>query len=509
MNSSYLIKDIWSVKASNSGASQRPRLSAGVYAIKNSALNSILIVFIMIALMCYTTRAVGSRRSDSLTKFVEQQMLDTSIPGVSFAIIEHGEVVEIGASGMSRPGHAVTAETPFQLGSISKSFTALAILQLYESGELSLSSPISRYLTEFSGATAGSITIQQLLNHTSGYSETQGNQSQTDLAMDRGALARRVARLADEIPAVPPGTRWEYSNANYEILGLLIERTSHKPYAAYIKQRILSPLEMRDSYVIGGSGHRDAAIGHRPWFGQKIPNARLLIGSGSAPQGGIVASSRDMARYMKMLLNQRSDLVSANTKALMMTPVGRAAPGYGMGWSVDPKRGLVSHSGANPGFEALVVMNLKAGKGVVVLTNAGSGFGFDQTDGLRYGVATRALVMSSQVEEHSWKQQVFAALFAVPFVFGLGIIRNWRRSTRRILPLPISVASIMRLMPMIAALGYGYLILYFFPTEAGAGIASILLFIPDLGQLLILNSVIAVLWGISSLWQHREPIRKT
>jgi CubicO group peptidase (beta-lactamase class C family) len=436
-------------------------------------------------------------------------MRDSGIPGASYAVVERGSIIALEARGSSHGGQAVTPSTPFQLGSISKSFTALAVMQLQEAGKLDLTAPLSRYLLEFDGSKPGEITLHQLLTHTSGFSEAQGNRSQTDLAVDRDALTRRITNLASTPPAYAPGVRWEYSNANYEILGLVVERVSGQSYREYVEQHVLAPLGMKDSYVIDGSSHPNSAVGHRPWFGYKVANDRLLIGVGSAPQGGIVASARDMARYIGALINQRDDIVSAKTKAFMMSSQGSISPTYGLGWSIDAASGLVSHSGANPGFEALVIMDRKAERGAVVLTNAGSGFGFGQTDALRYGTAARALGVKLPIENPAWKKLIFLMLCVSPTVFAFAIYRNWRRAVAQNRSIQLKSVGWRTLIPVISAVAFAYLALKFIPNQAGAGIFSILLFIPDLGQLLLLNSGISVLWGVSCLVGSADGVATT
>ena len=126
------------------------------------------------------------------------------------------------------------------IGSISKSFTALAVMQLVEAGKIDLDNEVSHYLDGFSDRPAGVITIRQLLSHTSGFSTLQGNASRPDATGQKDELARAVDQLAEVTPAYEPGQEWDYSNANYYILGRLIEVVSGQEYQAYVATNIWS-----------------------------------------------------------------------------------------------------------------------------------------------------------------------------------------------------------------------------------------------------------------------------
>src|SRR5690606_32625787 len=143
---------------------------------------------------------------------------------------------------------------------------------------------------------AGAITLRQLLSHTSGFSTFQGNRSRNDHTPD--ALAHRVDELADTTLAYAPETKWAYSNANYQVLGRVIEVVSGQTYQDYVATHILEPVGMTHSFVADGEIHDNIATGHRSWFGTKRPLAENRTKRGTAPQGGIVASANDLARYL-------------------------------------------------------------------------------------------------------------------------------------------------------------------------------------------------------------------
>ncbi len=351
----------------------------------------------MIALgVCAAVRA--STPDASIERFLDREMPASGMPGVTYAVVDHGRITAMGARGVARIGghRALTPDTPFLTGSISKSFTALAVMQLVEAGKVTLDGRLSDYLAGFSGRPGGAITIRQLLSHTSGFSTRQGNTPPARGVRGRDALADRVEQLQTVTPAYPPGTRWAYSNTNYQILGRLVEVVSGQSYQAYVTTHILQPVGMTHSFVADGRVHEAMATGHRPWFGSERPMAAYRLRRASAPQGGIVASASDLALYLRMMMDGRDDVLGAAEKALMMRPASKASPFYGLGWFVDADNGTVWHGGTSPGFETLATMVPARRKAVVVLVNAGSGLGFAETAPLRDGITDRALGLAER-----------------------------------------------------------------------------------------------------------------
>ncbi|MCB0912844.1 MAG: beta-lactamase family protein [Propionibacteriaceae bacterium] len=366
---------------------------------------------------------------DPLEDTVDAELPASGVPGLAWAVVAHGEVASVGTRGVVRMGSAerVAPDTPFVIGSISKSFTALAVMQLVEAGRIDLDTAVSHYLDRFSAQPAGTATIRQLLTHTSGYSTLQGNASHTDVGGGPDELARRVDRLSGEALAHPPGEAWEYSNANYLVLGRLIEVVSGQDYQAYVTAHILEPLGMRHSFVSDGQVHLAMATGHTPWFGTRRPLADNATSRGMAPAGGVVASAADLARYLQVMMNGTDDVLSADGKAAMMRPAGGTSPFYGFGWFVDAGRGTVWHSGSTPGFESLATMLPDEREAVVVLVNGGSGIGFGETSRLRNGITAMALGLDDQGEGSRWPQQaLFVSLVLLPIGYLLSMAWAWR-----------------------------------------------------------------------------------
>lgn len=439
----------------------------------------------------------------SIEDFIDSEMPASGVPGVAYAVVADGEVTEVGARGVVQVGGDthVTPDTPFASGSITKSFTALAVMQLVEAGSVDLDAEISQYLEVFSGAPAGAITIRQLLSHTSGFSTLQGNSSHTDTAAGKDELARRVDQIAELAPAYAPGEKWEYSNTNYLVLGRLIEVLSGQDYQAYVTGNILEPVGMDNSFVADGEIHDSMATGHTPWFWTRRPLPENATSRGMAPAGGVVASANDLARYMEVMMNGQDDVLSAEGKAQMMRPAGAASPFYGLGWYVDAGNRTVWHSGSTPGVETLATMIPAEDRGVVVLVNGGSGVGFGETAQLRSGITARALGLDYSGEGSRLSQKaLFIGLVLLPVLYLLSMIWAWRHRAAIRAKSGSGIPGLFSLwFPLLTTLAAAWVMLSLMPQLLGAPLGTISLFQPDLGLALIASAVTGVLWAVFRL----------
>ncbi|QIG80843.1 serine hydrolase domain-containing protein [Stakelama tenebrarum] len=433
----------------------------------------------------------------AIDEFIATAMPETDTPGLAYAVVEDGTVhAEARGETLLGSGDKVTPDTPFLLGSISKSFTALAVMQLVEAGKVDLDAPISRYLSVFADSPGKAITIRQLLGHTSGYSTLQGNDRDRDANDSADALSRQVAAIAQRVPAQAAGTHWDYSNANYLILGALIETVSGQEYAAYIEAHILRPIGMTHAFVADGAAHAEMARGHLPWFGTKTP----LDGAGTdrttAPAGGIVASANDMAKYLAVMMNGRDDVLSAAGKAQMLRPASDASPYYGFGWGLDPEGGTVYHSGTSPGTETLAQMRPAEKTGVIILINAGSGFGFGENAALMNGIAARALGLDTPAPDGRWGQKAtFVTLALLPLLFIGCMLWAWfhRAALRR----KTGVAGAFSLwFPLVAMAAMAWVFVWLVPALFGTSPQALWHFAPDLTLALVASAVMGVVWAV-------------
>jgi len=181
----------------------------------------------------------------AVDRFITQQMAAQRIPGLALAITQGEQVLYVQGYGDAGDGRPVTPQTQFLIASVSKSFTALAVMQLVEAGKIDLDAPVQHYLPEFTladSAAASQITIRQLLNHTSGLSET----TYADLVQPQPeTIAERATSLRNADPVAHPGTEYHYFNPNYGVLARVVEVVSGQRFSEYLTEHIFQPLGMR------------------------------------------------------------------------------------------------------------------------------------------------------------------------------------------------------------------------------------------------------------------------
>lgn len=456
----------------------------------------------ILGLLCLTAAALSQDdpQSGGIEAYLDRAVPRAAAPGLAYALLENGDL-QRGEHGerVAGSGQPVTEDTPFALGSISKSFTALAIMQLVETGRIELDQGIGGYLDVFDGQPGGTITIRQLLSHTSGYSTLQGNPSHTDRTGRADELANRVRRLAMAGPAGEAGSQWQYSNANYLILGALIETVSGLEFGDYVETRILEPLGMDDSFVADGEMHEAMAVGHTPWFGGRRPVADRRTARAMAPAGGVMASAADVTRYLAMMMNDEDDLISAEHKAMMLSPASAASPHYGFGWFLDAEADAAYHTGLTPGVETLAILSRSEPRGGVVLVNANSGMGFGVNGDILSGVAALALGDTPQSGgNHLGAKSLYVMLLVLPVLFLAGIATAWiRRDGLRAKSGAFGLFSLV--FPLVATLAMAWVFVDLVPRLFGVPLATFSLYQPDMTILLIASSVCGVGFAVFRL----------
>lgn len=445
---------------------------------------------------------LSARQADSeVTRFVTEHLPDSAAPGLAYARIADGEVTA-GGFGEKRKGSGepVMADTPFPIGSVTKSFTAVAIMQLAEEGNLTLDDPLSWHLPAFVESAASTVTLRQLLNHTSGYSTVQGNSQHGKAIAATLGLREYAAQLAKVVPARQPGETWEYSNTNYQLLGAVIEQASGESFPDYIERHIFEPLGMKNSAVPIGTVASGVASAHRPWFG----SVRVAHGGEAyainAPAGGIVSSAQDMGLYLAMWLNGEDDILPARAKSAMLEPSSPVSPAYGLGWSLDLAQGTAYHTGLVPGAETLASINLTEGKGVIVMVNANGGLGFADTWYLIGGVGARAMGTEHMDDGTRFGPQIaYLSIALLPPLFVLFAFVSWKRRARLRGKLA-NVAGMLALWsPLLAMGGLAWFVVVMLPKLFGGSLATLQLYQPDFAWCIIATAILAPAWAIFRL----------
>jgi CubicO group peptidase (beta-lactamase class C family) len=464
---------------------------------------------------------------DAIDSYIEGQMRRLHIPGASLAIIEGDRITHLRGYGKARPGgETPTPQTPFFIGSLTKSITALAIMQLVEAGKVKLDAPVQRYLPWFRVAdpqASAQMTVRHLLNQTSGLPLLPSEMATADFDDRPGAIERQVRALSTLKITRPVGSKVEYSNFNYNILGLIVEVASGEPYAGYIQKHIFEPLEMNHSYTSKTAAQRDGlAVGHRHWFGLPFPAPDMPTPAGSLPSGQLISSAEDMAHYLIANLNGGryggAQLLSAagidemhrGVKELVM--FGVSGGRYGMGWfeiDLDQTK-TISHGGNVPDFSAFMALIPGQRRGLVLLTNADP-YGLPPILE-EVGFGATALLAGQQPApiRLDFIQWIMRLLPLIPFFQIVGVIatllmvRGWERDPEH-RPNAGRVWRQHILHPLIPNLSLAAILVYLRST----GLLRFLqLYIPDLAWIARISGSFAGLWALLRTGLILRAVRK-
>lgn len=315
--------------------------------------------------------------SSDIDKFVTSKMNDLRIPGISIGVVQGDQITYTkGYGDADSKGTPVTPQTPFILGSTTKSITALAIMQLVEKGKIQLDEPVQKYIPWFTLSdqnVSKTITVRNLLNQTSGISGTAGG---SDYRNSKSTSEEFIKRLTTQKIVGKVGTDYQYSEANYVILGEIISKVSGQTYQEYIKNNIFEPLDMRHSFTSKNEAiSAGLATGYRTCFGFPFA-ANFPYPVQYTSSSYLISSAEDMAHYLKLYVNSGryndiSILSETGTQQLFHPGVALQHPvgySYAMGWFVNDEYQM--HDGRPTNYYSCMVITPKNKTGVVVLTNA-------------------------------------------------------------------------------------------------------------------------------------------
>ncbi len=323
--------------------------------------------------------SVGSLSPADITdNWARVQMRDRHIPGMTIGVFRHGRAIKVGTYGYAdlEQKTPVRRNTIFEICSITKQFTAAAILLLAEDGRLNLDDPITRHLRDLPDSWSP-VTIRSLLQHTSGI-----NDSAFDFDFPENSFTDAIKKLTKRTPQ--PFRRWQYSNMGYWILANLVSRSSGKPYFEFLQERIFKPLRMNDTHPNSEEkiiARRAQGYRWNPALKSEV-NAPMLtdkIGSGA---GGLVSTMDDLNVWSEAL--KRGTLLKPASRREMLRPArliggdvawpdGMSSGGYGLGvfLSGTSQHRVEKHSGGWADASAQLTRFLDDDLTVVVLTNFG------------------------------------------------------------------------------------------------------------------------------------------
>lgn len=473
-------------------------------------LTCLLFLWVCVPRSAAAISETSSNTVEGAVAAIENRFDDLGVVEASYAVVR-GDQETVAGYGTATP------DTPFVIASVSKSITALGILQLVDRGLVSLDAPVTDYIDWFTTADPTvSITVRQLLTHTSGLSTLDGVRDAFDPEV---ALEERVRSISRYDLVSQPGRAFHYSNLNYAVLGLVIEEVSGVGYGEYVGRQVFEPLGMDHSYTDFALAQANGlATGTITVFGFPVSVNQTAF-PGSLPDGFLISTARDLARYIRFQMGDGTfegrRLLSTESMTIMHEPAVETGgqpylDHYAMGWHTGNIDGeaLVAHDGNTFGYHADISMLPGLDSGVVVLV-ARSGMVVNHLDRGAVEALTDGTPEVGLSATLTW-----IALDAVLALLVLGSIvtvvrrRRRRRENPRRIPRPA---------PALVHIGVGALIaaaftLFTASLTGGLDVISIRIFwglAPDLLIVAVAIPSLLIASGIASLWERRGAHRSS
>lgn len=320
-------------------------------------------------------------------------------PGIVYGIVANGRLIHSGSQGYTDVERkiSVTNQSAFRIASMSKSFTAMAILHLRDAGKLNLDDPAYKYIPELENqkmlsSDAPAITIRHLLTHTAGFPE-DNPWGDRQLAVSNEEMLKMFSKGISFSNV--PGEAFEYSNMGFAMLGYIITKVSGQPYEEYIRENIFRPLNMMNTWWEHSEVPADKLAGGYRYVNGKWSKETLLHAGAYGAMGGLITTMEDFAKYMSLHLSawppsgvaEKGPVKYSSIREMhkpwqliqllaeAKTGDGKSCPsvvsyGYGLVWRTDCKgKVTVEHSGGLPGFGSNWIIAPQYGLGVVCFSN--------------------------------------------------------------------------------------------------------------------------------------------
>src|SRR6202162_330912 len=389
-----------------------------------SAILSFFCAFVLL-IVCPTARVHGLQQNvaprqdyakvaETLSRLIQNEMQNKKLPAFSIALVDDQKVIWAEGFGYADPDKKIvaTAETVYRIGSVSKLFTDIGVMQLVERGQLDLDAPVQKYLPDFHphNPCGPPITLRQLMSHRSGLLREPPIGNYFDPSeLSLGAM---VQSLNDTTLVYAPETHTKYSNAGVAVVGYLLQKQSDQPFAAYLRQSVLYSM-----------GPRNSEFQPQPELIQKLAKAYMwsydglsfqapTFELGMAPAGCMYSTVLDLARFESVLFNQgrgpNVQVLKPETLQKMWTPQFAqpgATSGYGIGFRISQLEGHreIGHGGAIYGFATQLAALPDEKLGVVTVTT------IDAANAVTSHVAQEALQLMLAAKQHSPLPEIPAA----------------------------------------------------------------------------------------------------
>jgi CubicO group peptidase (beta-lactamase class C family) len=449
--------------------------------------------------------------------FVAREVASSGLPGVAIAVLQADRAAHVRSFGTDGRGKPVTGDTPFPVGSLTKSFTALLVRQAADAGLLEVDAPVQRYLPWFrvaDEAASTRVTLRHLLNQTSGFSRSDGLAPL--LAGSRASIEELARGLGTVSLNRPVGERYEYSNLNYVLLAAVLQAVSDHSWRTLMQQQVLQPLAMTHSYVDQDAARRDGMTAvHQIIFGVPIVQDTIDLLPAFEPTGGLVASANDMALYLQMLLAggaasgaPSGRVVSSAAVSQLLAPASPLARStllstdfdfrYGEGWFAGPFGAAADarwHLGSLMQFAAWMVLLPETKQAVVVLINANTELPVGRVNAVmsRLPIGVVNILRGQAPPQGLSLRAAYGRFIAViiAMICTLMLIAWWAARARRAWGSGVMAVAAVAL-PVAAA-------------SAGLGPALLWVFAPELAIVLALMTVLLatpLVWRVTARRHH-------
>lgn len=456
-----------------------------------------------------------------LDRFVQQQMDEQRIPGLALGIVHKDQVVQTRGYGQSGTEQAVTEQTPFYVGSMTKAFTALAIMQLVEAGQMELDAPVQQYLPWFQLAdeqAAAQLSVRHILNQTSGIPADIPQERSIWLGESSvSSLEEYVRSLNTMELATEIGSTYNYSNTNYAIAGLLVEVVSGQSYSEYVERNIFEPLDMTNSFTEAEeASEHGLAQGHQVWFGFPRP-ANAPDFTGIAPAAILSSSVDDMTRFLLMQMNggeiEGTRLISEEgVETLYTPPADPEQTNYGMGWieGGSQEKPLIWHNGHIGIGSGVMMFAPQSEWGVVVLTNVG-GLSYSQygvIEQMAQGILSKLeggdlVAPNVSVGQMHVISNVILGVISLLLLVSVAFLFRWEKKFARRLQswryrwLIFTMLAVTLLIELLLPL----LVVLYVAPEGFMVVRNMAITMPDFAWWLSVFVVVWLLLGIGRVWQ--------
>ncbi|MDR4165877.1 serine hydrolase domain-containing protein [Bacillus paranthracis] len=445
----------------------------------------------------------------TLDKYIEEFINEQNIPGASVAIVHNKEVFftkTMGVTGESEK--KVTSKTPFAIGSISKSLTALAIVKLIEDKKIKLEDPVQRYLPWFKlkdSQISSTITIQHLLTHTSGINTYEGLALSDKQSKSSTALKENVMELLNVKVTAPPGEKYQYSNANYIVLGALIEEVTNEIYSSYMEKYIFQPLNMNGAAASKEIAYEKGYLtGYQSWFGI-LRKSVVSYDNAGAPYGYITANLEDMIQFIMFLNRQENpQFLKQENMNLYLSPLYQtnSEKSYGFGLrttNINESETMIWHSGSTPDARAEIFTLNKSGWSGVILTNKNHVLEETALSELKKGIIS---ILNGEEPVDIPKnipltQIIMLIVTLILFVISIMLIKKYKhmKTVKKVIWLSIGGLSLLLSITFIPLLTY----------STSSPWRTIKIFAPDVA---LVTSIIVTLLAVNGLISIRIALRR-